>query len=642
MKLKITIILLGFYCIFINALTGSILVPTFHLDGAFQTASGLFRLDSGQLPGKDFFPYLGIGPILIIFPVFKLAGSDLIASSFSTLFVTRVLAWVSVSLVVHLILRSKSFISSLCIGIILLIILIGIDKSGFFINKPFSFLIDPGTSLRPVRASAPYLLGILSYFIVTTSIPYSLKKYLAGVSAGIFLLWSNDYALPTVATFSLFFCIYFYKNSATNWLKDALVFSLILISTWLVLLLLITAGHPLELLKYNFRDVATDQWWYFSPYYDRIFHLSDLGKLINADLLILLVFSIYAYKTKYIESIILCIIGFALFFGGVLASIGGHFTKIYFNAYHAWAIIIAIIFTINLIVKLISKNIQSNQILFLRNLVSPSIIICLLMVASAGSYKYYRNLNSVQNNKYFYYIDEFGGYLNVKWKDYIEFIKLNKHKPIIEEYWGLASALNRTFSPWPVDSVIHALGDVRKKAQDSLVKADYIITSKNGNFSIWQPWSVSQNFWFYKTLFSEWEPIFHSPATTIWKKLPHKRTEQNVECEITKNRDAFTIKTDKTGLINVKLNYSITAKGRYLSMVKNNLSYASDAAGYVSINPKSDNAFFPVLSKGDENEIYDAKIVGSDNGEIIIESCEASRFIIDLDDEDEIYPSVFK
>ena len=42
----------------------SLTVPTYHLDGSFQTASGLFRLAEGDVPGRDFYPYLGIGPLL--------------------------------------------------------------------------------------------------------------------------------------------------------------------------------------------------------------------------------------------------------------------------------------------------------------------------------------------------------------------------------------------------------------------------------------------------------------------------------------------------------------------------------------------------------------------------------------------------
>ena len=52
-------------------------VPTWHMDGAFQTASGLYRLADGQVPGRDFFPYLGIAPVLLLYPVFALLGGEL-------------------------------------------------------------------------------------------------------------------------------------------------------------------------------------------------------------------------------------------------------------------------------------------------------------------------------------------------------------------------------------------------------------------------------------------------------------------------------------------------------------------------------------------------------------------------------------
>lgn len=66
----------------------SIDIPTKHLDGAFQTASGLFRLAAGQWPGEDFLPYLGLGPLFVLYPFFLLAGGDVAASEFAAWFTT--------------------------------------------------------------------------------------------------------------------------------------------------------------------------------------------------------------------------------------------------------------------------------------------------------------------------------------------------------------------------------------------------------------------------------------------------------------------------------------------------------------------------------------------------------------------------
>lgn len=61
--------------------TVTLALPSWHVDGAFQTASGLFRLNDGQFPGRDFFPYLGMAAVYVLFPLFKLAGADLAAST---------------------------------------------------------------------------------------------------------------------------------------------------------------------------------------------------------------------------------------------------------------------------------------------------------------------------------------------------------------------------------------------------------------------------------------------------------------------------------------------------------------------------------------------------------------------------------
>lgn len=627
MKFKIFSIFLCLIIISLISLTITLNVPTFHLDGAFQTASTLFRLDSGQYPGKDFYPYLGIGPVLILYPLFKFTGSDLAASQFSAHFLTMLFAWGSVSVIIFFLLRKKTFISSLCLGIIAFLGMIAISR---LFGEELG--TSPGNSLRPLRYSAPYLLGIISYLIITTPLPHYLKKYLTGIATGIFMLWSNDYALPTVGIFTLFFYVYFYKTSKKNWLKESFIFSIVLMLTWVVLLFIITSGHPVQLLKYNFIDVASDQWWYFGPYEDRIFHHTDLAKLIQPRIIFafatLLVTFIFSFKTKKIELIILSLIGFTLFSGGSVASIGGHFEIAYFHGFYYWSLLVATISIINAIYYRVSLSIKTNvNIIFF-----PTLILVLLTLSSFTSYTYYRDLNNIKNNKNYFYVDELGGYLNNKWKDYIEFIKNNKNKNVIEEYWGLFGSLNKNFSSWPVDSVIHALGAVREISKKSLDDAEYLITSKFDTSPYWQPWSVSQNYWFYETIFAEWQPFIYSPKTIVWKKLPSKRSLKNIACTITKDKTAFILDTDKEDMYSVKLHYSITANGRYLFMVQNNLSFAVDSVGYVSLDPKSNYVSIPVVLKGYGNEIFKTKFIGIADGKIHIKSCEATRFIPGIDD----------
>lgn len=147
------------------SLTTAINAPTFHLDGAFQTASGLIRIDSGQFPGKDFFPYLGIGPLLTLYPAFKLFGSNLSSSVFSAQFMTLLLGWFSASTTCQLIVRPRSITVSILVGAVFLVVPIAIANYGSFkLDQSLAFASNPGNSLRPIRAVLPYFAAIAFYF----------------------------------------------------------------------------------------------------------------------------------------------------------------------------------------------------------------------------------------------------------------------------------------------------------------------------------------------------------------------------------------------------------------------------------------------------------------------------------------------
>ena len=250
---------------FINlALSRSIDIPTFHLDGAFQTASSLFRIDSGQAPGRDFLPYLGVGPLLLIYPVFKMSGGALSASVFSAHFLTLVLGWTSLSVLWQLIFCPKMAIFSLAGGALVFILPTLISWQLSF-PSIFAFAFEPGNSLRPIRVAAPYLVAIASILLIKHNKKTMQRNVIAGLLIGATMLWSNDFAIPTAGLFSIFYCSYFYFEEKATWKFSAMIFCLTAILSWGVLLSLITVGHPFELIKFNFIDVAKDQWWYYGP-----------------------------------------------------------------------------------------------------------------------------------------------------------------------------------------------------------------------------------------------------------------------------------------------------------------------------------------------------------------------------------------
>jgi hypothetical protein len=136
----------------IYGLERSIDIPTFHLDGAYQTASGLYRLADGQWPGKDFYPYLGVGLLYFLYPIFLLAGGHVAASIFTTHFTIAIAGAFSIGLIGAFLAKSQRFLVGVFLGSLILSMVVWL-----FPNLPAELIMhfSPGNSLRPLRGFLP-------------------------------------------------------------------------------------------------------------------------------------------------------------------------------------------------------------------------------------------------------------------------------------------------------------------------------------------------------------------------------------------------------------------------------------------------------------------------------------------------------
>ena len=616
--------------IFFQSLVLSINIPTFHLDGAFQTASGLFRLDLGHAPGRDFYPYLGVGPILLIFPFFKLAGGTLSASVFATKFVTLVLAWMSVSVLWKLIFRPKMALLSLIGGATILICLnLFVNMVG--LHNPFSFPLEPGNSLRPIRSALPYIVAITSYFLINNFKIGLKRNILAGLLVGACMLWSNDYAIPTVVVFSVFYLTKFYFNENLTWKKSAATFIVSAIVAYTILISIITFGHALELFKYNYLYVASDQWWYFAPYNltGRVFVLSQLFYILfndlNFPLLVLLFVTCIAILARKTEYTFLSLIGLTLLSGGSLATIGGHVGG-YFTAFYYWASITTILLVLTSVRLFLAKRVPFElQFLTREVLLLIPVFFFLLYLAILSVVNYKQGISDAKDDLGRYYVPQLGGYIGIEWKDYIDYAVENRQSIVVEDYWGLWSSINRTFPKWPVDASIHALGNVRGVAKKSLSDADLIISTRYQASTEWQPWNFSQNFWFYEDLLLNWEPFFLSPKTVVWRRTENSREHKQVNCVISNSQKGFWIDSEEIGLYKVVLNYESHGAGRYLLMVQNNISYGGGSGGFVSLPITSSTFTIPTLITNDSGTFFNIKIISASNVSLNLKSCSAEK-----------------
>jgi hypothetical protein len=582
--------------------SASTLVPENHIDGAFQTASSLLRLSTGEVLGRDFVPYLGIGPTLMILPLFLVSGQNLMASVFSAKMAVLLSAWLVNSLVWHLVIGSKRATRSLFAGAVLLtaglILAQTIPISG--LGTVFGSAIEPGNSLRPLRAFLPVLIAGALYFVFARG--YRGWKSVAALSfvVSLNLFWSNDFAFTTFASSILLVSWWLREHANQKWI--GMVFATVsgAVAFWGLGLFLLTQGNPLRVLEFNFRGVASDQWWYFGPYDEehRIFAISDLHRLLSVDsippIIVLLLATYLAISTKKIGIWFVAWIGFCLLLGGAVASVGGHLDW-YFIPFSYWGVVTTLTFCIwwfKSVIDTLRKSKQFYPHLAVWAVIAPILTFAIAILWTSISVIGLRSDLSANPQKV--YVDELGGYLPNDWRPYLDATRDPQLQPIVEEYWGISSAVSGSPSQWKVDSVIHALGSLRQQSRNSLESARTIVSSRYSASPDWQPWSVSYNYWFYEELFRNWEVEYVTPKTVMWRKAPRPIDFPKVNCQVDPKGTSFELLGQGPGFFEVHLGYSVSGNSRALHFIQNNISYAVGSGGYMSVDPRGDRTTIPV------------------------------------------------
>jgi hypothetical protein len=559
-------------------------------------------------------------------------GANLSASVISAQFVTLIAGALSTALIFHLIWRPKSFCTSITTGAVLYMVPIA-AATYFSFQLPgwIGFSISPGNSLRPIRALAPYLMVIGYYFFILKINNCRIKYVLCGILNALILLWSNDYAIPSAGLFALFVSLQSVRRKEFN-LGNSLTYFFSVSASWIVLLSLATNGNPLALIKYNFLDVAKDQWWFFGPYGEssRVFSLQQVGRLFSEEnqfpLVVLALIGILAIKTRYIEHALAFWIGLVLFAGGVVASVGGHLGG-YFGAFYfwGWMTLIATLahfawFATN---KLFQQRIFERIIL--------QIVLFAFLVGSAVAVlnswsNYQSSLSNAKNDLDRFYVPELGGYLSQQWSGYISLIRNAESNQVIEEYWGLWSATRKIISAWPVDSVISALGSTRETAKNKLKDAHFLISTRYTTATEWQPWNLSQNYWFYEELIKNWTPYDLSPTTVVWIKDSNSKGEfKSTDCNVDKKSKRLVLNAPIVGFYELEMKYSLAGDGRFILMAKNNISFGADADGYVSLDPKGRVAKFPVYISQTGLSPLEIKITGTSAFDLELLGCDVHQ-----------------
>lgn len=542
----------------------SFVVPTTHMDGAFQTTSGLFRLQNGEVPGRDFYPYLGVLPIYLCYPFFCLAGGNVSASVFASCFVVLFCCMFSLGTIHFLISRKKNFLYSMCCGSALTVVFYLLSAGVPSISSVLHVqdLLFPGNSLRPIRQFAPYLCVLGLYFLFKNIGKYRFRHVCTGALwVGLFSLWSNDYSLGTLFLAGMGCCIWILTSERHCRRRRLIMFVLVFLIGVFFFYELVTLGNMKSLILYNFRDVARDQYWYFEPLTEesRVYSFSSLwnmfiislSDLILPFVVLLILFADFCFSGSF-GKICLFVIGCILFSGGLIATVGGHSDN-YFRYFFLWGVGAAAFYALS--IPSCWKYYENTRMVIA--------LVFSLAIAFYGCFfarKEYRNhANAIKDNNAYFYAASLGGYLPVEWKAYLDFLDENRNKSFLEEYWGIASAYLHRNSDWKVDSVIHAFNKTREESSGRIMNKDYIITSSSSLH--WTFWNLAQNYWLYEKVFHGYDFLFSvSDSIFVWKKRNSIREFPACDLNTCHLIDHKSFKIESPGMYEIHLDYDYSPR----------------------------------------------------------------------------------
>lgn len=512
------------------------------INGDFQNYNGFRRLLAGQVPFKDFYFYLGLGPLYINSFFVWIMGNNFTHSLFVTNAITALMFSIAVSTVFILNRLDKKL--TLFFTFLLLAFGLGyndiLNVNDFFDKFDFLSYATPGVSIRMQRAFLPFAISFLALLVNKYNLHTKVKGqkvqyFIFGFITGACLAWSNDYGISVFLTLGYIFVLINLELNLT-FIKKSILYLLGIVAGAGLIISLFTLGHLLNWVDYNILGVANDQYWYYlTDTKDKLLVLSDLPR--GLELLCGFLVSIYlSYKVRKgnesLHVVLLLFVTISTLISGYAYSVSsmkeGQFTPFYLVFYVSVVSFFIKYFTRQ--IKLIYKSANLIKILTL-------IFIAVFLTSNIASTV--KALNTERG----VYVEELGGSLS----SYGNSLKILsqyyvKDGDLFSTYSSALDVISGKFQPSGIDYIIHVLGDqYRTKYMDSFhsTKPKYVTTIRE-DYSFWEYWVKRENWYFYRELLSKYKPV--------------AVTEYNVLWELTEQSQAINAEIKKTNIKQVSPN----------------------------------------------------------------------------------------
>jgi hypothetical protein len=229
------------------------------LDGAFQLYNPLRRMAVGELPGRDFPFFHGVGVPWLHFPLFQLLGGNIFASEF-----TRwVLSPVLFSAAAYVFLRA--LLGTWQRALIALSVVVATA----YLWSPALF--EPGNSMIGIRSMSPLLVAaallwpIKRYRVALGFVQWHTSLLVAYLLLGVAFATGTEQGVAAIGAFLLVRLVVNLRRLGFSLplLGQTLVDVAAVGVSVLVVLTVLTGGSALAALRYALIDVPGDQGWVF-------------------------------------------------------------------------------------------------------------------------------------------------------------------------------------------------------------------------------------------------------------------------------------------------------------------------------------------------------------------------------------------
>ena len=540
---KITIIGLAmlFVMCILHAIPAGDCLDFVPVNGTFQNFNPIRRLLAGQIPGKDFYDYLGMGHLIIGSITTLLFGKDFKASLMAFSFLS-ILSLVLISLLISYSVFKKKHLSVFYTNVVLILLL---TQHEIFLNLltgtdevkgALNVALEVGNSARYIRGMIlPLSCGLLFFgywcYQIVSLKKKNLEKYKRlviscgiGFVAGSSFVWSNDFGISCWLCLSLMTFILIFSRTR-KW-KITVKYTLIeLFSSFasvFIIAELFTLGHMPEWMQFTFGTGGYQKWYYYS---DKSYYIYNVDfsyiMLVQASCCVIYLFKIYMERAKKEAVIRYGIPAFANMVSFCMANeyriLSGGFVR---------EVALAVLFltisseVCNLIIEFTGKE-------KLQKLMVYGAFI--LGISWIGS-EIQREVISLGHEEGTY-VSEMGGYMISLADDLKAANNFLNGEKFFSTYASGQEVVEDKYQPSGVDYIIHVLGDKQRE--------DYLKSFKTGDFKYaatmketytqYEYWIERANWFFYRELYNNWHPIYSNDYEKYWER--NETGEDNIRGE---------------------------------------------------------------------------------------------------------------